>query len=260
MSALKITLAQYDIHWETREQNFDKLEKLLDSLEVGDLVILPEMFQTGFSMNTSRISEEPQGYTFKWMQNIASKHQTTIVGSFVVRQDETCFNRLYWVYPDGTFGTYDKANHFRMMNEHLHFKAGTDKNYFAIKGWKVLPLICYDLRFPEWSRNTFAKSNEHFGYDLLIYVGNWPAPRIEAWDTLLKARAMENSAYVAAVNRIGTDANGVSFNGHSALIGPKGNHISTITETESISTHQINREDLTKYRNKFPVHLDWRSS
>ncbi len=257
MSDLRITLVQPNVHWENTQANLSHLEEKLSEQETGDIIVLPEMFSTGFSMNASALAEPMNFTTHKWMKMQASKHDALMVGSFIVKENNKYYNRCLWVFPNGEFGVYDKAHPFRMMDEHHHYAAGSKKIIFSWKGWNILPLICYDLRFPEWSRNSYIKSNDHFYYDLLIYMGNWPSARIKAWDVLLQARAMENSSYVAAVNRVGKDGAGVDFNGHSVAIGPRGEYLLHLEEEELIKTVELNLDELRAYREKFPAHLDW---
>jgi len=257
MSQLSISLIQTDIHWENTSANLASIEELLWRHDTGDLIILPEMFNTGFTMNVEAVAEPMNLTTFKWMRFQAAQQQAVVVGSMIIRENQQYYNRLLWFFPDGNSGYYDKAYPFRMMDEHKYFSSGKERKTLEWKGFKILPLICYDLRFPEWARNAYDEAGETFLYDLLIYVGNWPATRITAWNTLLMARAMENSAYVAAVNRVGEDANGVVFNGHSALIDPRGRYLNEPNETATIQTIEIDKASLDRYREKFPVHLDW---
>lgn len=256
MSKLKVTLVQPNVFWEKPGANLAHLEEKLNGQENGDIIILPEMFNTGFSMNTTLA--EPMNFTaHKWMKMQARQHNALIIGSIMVKEDGKFYNRCIWADPDGEGGTYDKAHPFRMMDEHLYFSKGKRKVIFDWNGWKILPLVCYDLRFPGWSRNSYIKSNNHFYYDLLIYMGNWPTARINAWDVLLQARAMENSCFLAGVNRFGVDGNGIDFNGHSAVIDPRGNYLLEPREGECVETVELDLEDLQAYRKKFPAHLDW---
>lgn len=257
MANLKITLVQPNVYWENKQANLSYLEEKLSEEETGDIIILPEMFNTGFSMNASKLAEPMNFNTYKWMAMQAKKCDALIVGSFIVKEGKKYFNRCLWVSPDGDVGVYDKAYPFRMMDEHLYYSAGSKKVIFNWRGWNILPMICYDLRFPEWSRNSYIKSKGHFYYDLLIYLGNWPSARIKAWDVLLQARAMENSCVVAAVNRIGKDGDGVDFNGHSVVVDPRGNYLLEPSEGEFVKTTELDLDELKAYREKFPAHLDW---
>ncbi len=255
MSTLKITIVQTDIYWENIPANLGELEEKLWQGETGDLIVLPEMFNTGFSMAVENLAEPMNFTTFKWLRQQAEQHQAVVMGSFIVKESGKYYNRAVWVFPDGDYGYYDKSKPFTMMGEDKVISPGGKREIFEWKGWKIKPLICYDLRFPELARNNFTENQ--FQYDLLIYMGNWPSARIHAWDTLLKARAMENSCYLAAVNRVGEDGNGIPFNGHSTVLDPRGDYLIEPTEEESISTVSLTLETLNNYRQKFQVHLDW---
>ncbi len=257
MSKLDITLVQTDIYWENIPANLGELEEKLSQDKTGDIIVLPEMFNTGFSMEVEKLAEPMNFTTFKWMHQQAQLHQAVIIGSFIVKDKDGYYNRALWLNPNGEFGFYNKTKPFTMMGEDKKITPGKTKEVFEYKGWKIKLLICYDLRFPEVARNHFDKETREFEYDLLIYMGNWPSARIHAWSTLLQARAMENSCYVAAVNRIGKDGNGIPFNGHSALLNPKGEYLIEPTKNEFIQTFSLNLDDLNSYRDKFKVHLDW---
>ncbi|MFO8147691.1 MAG: amidohydrolase [Bacteroidota bacterium] len=208
---LKIVILQVDLAWENPSKNrklfSEKIERINQEV---DLIVLPEMFSTGFSMNAENLAEVSQGETFKWMQNVASQKQCAVTGSLIIKDDGKYYNRLYFVYPDGTFKTYDKRHTFTLARENETYTAGNERLILEYKGWKICPLICYDLRFPVWARNTED-------YDLLIYVANWPETRIHAWDILLQARAIENMSFCIGVNRTGTDDNKHVYNGHTAV-------------------------------------------
>lgn len=257
MPKLKITVVQPDVFWENTGANLAHLEEELSTEESRDVIILPEMFNTGFSMTADRLAEPVNFTTHKWMKMQAAQHNALVMGSFIAKEADKFYNRALWVYPDGEYGEYNKAHLFRMTDEHLHFARGRQKRIFAWKGWKILPMICYDLRFPGWSRNAYIKSKDHFYYDLLIYMSNWPAARINAWDTLLRARAIENSCFVVGVNRTGKDGKDIDFNGHSAVVDPRGNYLLEPAEGEWVKTVELDLEELKAYRQKFPVHLDW---
>ncbi len=202
------------------------------------------MFPTGFSMNAKKLAEEPEGETFSWMKKTAKKKQAAITGSVIVAENQKYYNRLYFVFPDGRYETYDKKHLFSYAEEHKTFSPGNKKIILEFKGWKICPLICYDLRFPVWSRNVEE-------YDLLIYVAYWPHVRIPAWDALLRARAVENMCYSVGVNGIGTDGNGHTYSGHSAIYGPLGNLLSTEDyEKELSETISLNKTELMDIRQK----------
>ncbi len=217
-------------------------EKIQGISENTDLVILPEMFTTGFSMQATTLAEEPRGETLNWMISEAKKHTIAITGSIIVREKERFYNRLYFVFPNGDFKHYDKRHTFTLAGEHLTYTAGKEQLIIDYKGWKIFPLICYDLRFPVWARNTQE-------YDLVLYVANWPVKRIAAWDALLKARAIENMAYCVGVNRVGLDGKGHEYSGHSAVFDVLGKQISTTDfEKEFVETVSLSKEYLNNQR------------
>ncbi len=211
MDKLKVTLIQTSLFWENPNANREHFRTLIDGIsETTDLIVLPEMFTTGFSMNAREFAEPVEGPTLLWMKNIAAEKDTAITGSLMVQEEGKFYNRLYFVFPDGSYGMYDKRHAFTLAGEQKVYTVGNEKLVVEYKGWKICPLICYDLRFPVWSRNTE-------GYDVLIYIANWPSKRVNAWDALLKARAIENMAYCVGLNRIGTDGNGHPYIGHSMV-------------------------------------------
>ena len=211
MKNLNIALIQADLAWENIKENLQKFEeKILEINADVDLFILPEMFSTGFSMNADALAESPSGPTLNWMKRIANEKNAAITGSIIIKDNEQFFNRLYFVFPDTSFKQYDKRHTFTLAKEDETYTAGTERLIVEYKGWKICPLVCYDLRFPVWTRNTED-------YDLLIYVANWPKTRIHAWDVLLQARAIENMAYCAGVNRTGLDGNKYEYIGHTAV-------------------------------------------
>ncbi|MEZ4858525.1 MAG: amidohydrolase [Flavobacteriaceae bacterium] len=245
MEKLTTTLIQTQLHWENPEANRKMFsEKIAQISEETDLIILPEMFTTGFSMNARQFAEAENGKTLTWMQEIAAKKNSALTGSIMVKEDNKFFNRLYFVFPDGSFGSYNKRHAFTLAGEERVYSVGNEKLVVAYKGWKICPLICYDLRFPVWSRNTE-------GYDLVIYVANWPLTRIAAWDALLRARAIENMAYCIGVNRIGFDANGHEYNGHSAVYDVLGEKIShKDPEKAFVETVTLNKNHVEEMRKK----------
>jgi predicted amidohydrolase len=245
MNPLSITIIQSHLQWENPIVNRLNFSEKIDSIpENTDLVILPEMFTTGFSMQAVNLAEEPQGETLNWMISEAKKHTIALTGSIIVRENKRFYNRLYFVFPNGDFKHYDKRHTFTLAGEHLTYTAGEEQLIVDYKGWKIFPLICYDLRFPVWARN----SQE---YDLVLYVANWPVKRITAWDTLLKARAIENMAYCVGVNRVGLDGKGHEYIGHSAVIDVLGKQISTKNfEKEFVETVSLSKEYLNDQRQK----------
>lgn len=248
---LRVSLLQTTLIWEDPDENRKNLERKLAPVEDTDVIILPEMFTTGFSMHPEALAEMPAGNTLAWMQKMASEKDALLIGSIIVIDQEHYYNRLYAVFPDGSFRFYDKRHLFRMGEENEHYTAGKEKVILEYKSWKIFPLVCYDLRFPVWSRN------QHNNYDLLIYIANWPGSRNKVWKTLLEARALENQAYVAGVNRVGTDGTGLSYSGDSRMIDPKGTIISNIpAEKEFIETIDLSKQTLEDFRQKFPAWMD----
>src|SRR5690606_24430266 len=202
MQDLRITIIQTSLHWQDASANRTMFsEKLAAAAPATDLIVLPEMFTTGSSMDAAGLAEDAEGPTLQWMKEEAVRYSAVLTGSVMVKEGDNYYNRLYWVRPDGTYEHYDKRHLFRMAKEHHSYTPGKEKLLVELKGWNICPLVCYDLRFPVWSRNTGSQ------YDLLLYVANWPKPRANAWSTLLQARAIENLSYVVGVNRVGTDGN-----------------------------------------------------
>jgi predicted amidohydrolase len=251
MDKLAITIVQSHLHWENpiaNRANFS--EKIKGISEKTDLIILPEMFSTGFSMNAALLSEEKEGETLKWMMMEAKKNRCAITGSIIVKDGTHFFNRLYFVLPSGDYEQYDKRHTFTLAGEHNVYTAGEKHLLVDYKGWKICPLICYDLRFPVWARNTWD-------YDVLIYVANWPINRITAWDVLLKARAIENMSYCVGVNRVGLDGNGYKYVGHSAVYDVLGAQISTTEfEKEFIETIILEKSHVEDNRKRLQFLAD----
>ncbi|PWJ44512.1 amidohydrolase [Sediminitomix flava] len=248
---LKVALVQTNLYDLKIGANLAMLEELFWEIEDDtDLILLPEMFTTGFHQEAAQLAEPMNLTTSKWMLQMAKLKNAVIMGSFPVKEKEGVFNRLLVMNPDGSYKYYDKRHLFRMADEDKTFSEGKEKLIVEVEGWKICPLICYDLRFPVWSRNC---GNE---YDILVYLANWPAPRVEAWDTLLKARAIENLSYCIGVNRTGQDMNMVAYNGHSVVVSPKGNALNELYDKEQIISVSLHRKDLDGLREKFPAHLD----
>jgi len=249
---LKIALIQTDLVWEDITANLAILEEKIAALpEPADVIVLPEMFSTGFSMNAPRRAEAMNLATTRWLKMIAAQTQALIIGSFQVKEGGNFHNRLLCVRPEGTYESYDKRHLFRYGAEHETFTAGSERLVVTWKSWRICPLICYDLRFPVWSRQDSENS-----YDLLLYVANWPAARAYAWDTLLRARAIENLSYVVGVNRTGSDGNGIAYSGGSLALDFLGEIITNLGEAESVKVVQLVKEPLEKYRSSFPALLD----
>lgn len=254
--SLKISLIQSSLHWHNIDANLAMFEEKIWQIEdKSDLIILPEMFSTGFTNAATDLAEPMNSKTFRWMKQQASQTQAVVCGSFIACEGNNLYNRLLWMRPDGEYTTYDKKHLFRMSEEHEIYTAGKDRVVVEWKGWKIRPLVCYDLRFPVWSRNeTFADGSQT--YDLLLYVANWPAARVHVWQALLQARAIENLSYCIGVNRVGEDGMNISYNGHSVAFNYKGEIMAELGETEKIMSIELTKADLNGFRQKFPAHLD----
>ena len=247
---LNIALVQTSLVWHDCKANHAHFEDLLDQAQGADLVILPEMFTTGFSMESEALAEPENGVTSKWLLTQAKRINAVVTGSVIVRAaDGSHRNRLLWARPDGELLHYDKRHLFRMAGEHEHYSPGERQVQFELKGWRIRPLICYDLRFPVWSRD--ARDT-----DLLLYTANWPGARRQHWNRLLPARAIENLCYVAAVNRIGTDGKGFAYTGDSQVLDFQGESLLNIGEADGVFPVSLSAESLAAYRQKFPAYLD----
>lgn len=248
---LKVALLQTALYWENPTANLAMLEeKIAQITSPIDLIVLPEMFTTGFTMNPAAVAEPMNLTTFKWLRQMAAQTEAVVTGSYVLNEHGRFYNRLVWMQPNGEFDTYDKRHLFRMGNEHQFYTAGTRRIVKEWRGWRICPLICYDLRFPVWSRNVGLE------YDLLLYVANWPAARRNAWNSLLEARAIENLSYVVGVNCVGHDGNGILYSGDSALIDFKGEVILRKSEEENTFVNTLQKEPLIAFRERFPAQLD----
>jgi omega-amidase len=250
VSPLNFLLVQFDIRWENPSENLDELEKLIVKSHHNEhVVVLPETFSTGFSMNTQKLSEKMDGIAITWMKKMAAQMNCAICGSLYISENENCFNRFVWIFPDGQCQWYNKRHLFSMSGEQQVCARGLERVTIDYLGWKIFPLICYDLRFPVWSRNTN-------NYDILLYVANWPAARHKVWDILLNARAIENQCYVLGVNRVGTDGNGIAHNGGTVGIDPKGEVINTLIDKQQTLSLTLSYEALHSFRQKFNVLAD----
>ena len=268
MSSLTITTIQTDLRWEDKTANLRHFEARIDAITAPtEIVILPEMFSTGFSMQPQRLAETMEGPTIRWMQEIAARKRIILTGSVIIEENGHYFNRLIWMLPDGQYGHYDKRHRFAYAGENEHYTAGGRRLVASVNGWRVLPLVCYDLRFPVWSRQTPQDGAEDpasgsppgapaLEYDLLLYVANWPDRRSHAWKTLLQARAIENQCYVAAVNRIGNDGLDIYHGGDSTIIDPLGETLYHAGAKDETYPHTLQKEDLTKVRQRFPFWRD----
>lgn len=268
---LLVTIVQSDLLWENKAANLEKFSKQLASVnDKMEVVVLPEMFNTGFSMNVTQMFETMDGETVAWMKKTAAEKKIILTGSLIIKEDENYYNRLLWVLPNGSIGVYDKRHLFGYAGEDAQFSAGKKRLIASVKGWKINLLVCYDLRFPVWARQTvplnalpdgsFVKADSSTDgspeYDVLVYVANWPEKRVHAWKTLLQARAIENQCYVVGVNRTGEDVNGNSYSGDSMVVDPMGEIVQTAKNQEAIFTCALSLEKLNTVRQKLPFLKD----
>ncbi len=252
MSSLTVSIIQTNLHWENKKANLDMLAQKIESIrEKTEVVILPEMFSTGFSMQPELLAEKMDGETIEWMKKMASSKKIILTGSVIIEDDGKYFNRLIWMQPNGEYGVYDKRHLFAYADEHHHYSAGNKRLIAQVKGWKVNLQVCYDLRFPIWARQQSAVE-----YDVLVYVANWPERRTTAWKTLLQARAIENQCYVVGVNRVGVDGNNIHYSGDSMIIDPLGEILYQKTNEEDVFTFTLQKEKLHEVREKFPFWKD----
>lgn len=246
-NTLNISLIQADIIWEDKAANLAQYEQYIAGIqEKKEVVVLPEMFSTGFTMNTQALGETMDGPTVQWMKDMAAKYRCILTGSLIIQEGEHYYNRLLWVQPDGVVGHYDKRHLFAYGDEHNHFTAGGKRLITSVKGFRICPLVCYDLRFPVWARNLGD------AYDVLLYVANWPDKRSLAWKTLLQARAIENQCYVVGVNRVGADFRGLNYSGDSSVFGPLGEVICQETNKAIVQTVTLEKDVVTKTREQLP--------
>ncbi|MFT7034183.1 MAG: omega-amidase [Cyclobacteriaceae bacterium] len=252
MQDLKISLIQADLFWEQPAANMAMFEeKIWSEVDDADVIVLPEMFTTGFSMDVNKLAEVPHTNTYKWMYQIAKQKSALVIGSYIVKQGGNNYNRAYAIFPDGRSEYYDKRHLFTLADEDQYYNAGEDRLIVEWKGWKICPLVCYDLRFPVWSRNKLSKENATCDYDLLIYVANWPKPRVAAWNTLLKARAIENQSFVAGLNRIGVDDLGHQYSGNSGVYDFLGDSIAFGEDQETTISATLSKKELDEFRNRY---------
>ncbi len=246
---MKLSLLQFAPEWEAHQKNRQRLEAMLDGAPSSDVYLLPEMFTTGFVTEPEGVAEQADTITLEWMRQMAARKGAAVAGSVAVREEDRFFNRFYFVEPGGLYRAYDKRHLFTMGGETSHYTPGRDRLVFEYMGFRIMPLICYDLRFPVWSRAAGR-------VDLMLYVASWPTPRVAAWDTLLRARAIENQCYVAGVNRVGNDPYN-EYCGHSAVIDYLGGTLADGNDgLERAVTADISREPLDAFRQKFPAYLD----
>jgi omega-amidase len=279
MSPLTITTIQADLRWEDKAANLQRFEeRILGISEPTEIVVLPEMFSTGFSMKPQALAEKMDGPTMAWMKTVAAEKRIILTGSIIIEEEGHYFNRLVWMLPNGQYGYYDKRHRFAYAGENEQYTAGRKRLIASVKGWKVLLLVCYDLRFPVWSRQgpgmpagrsgkvpgagfegASAEGPEEAAleFDLILYVANWPERRSLAWKSLLQARAIENQSYVVGVNRVGMDGNNIYHSGDSMIVDPLGEVLSLISNKETVFTHTLRKERLDEVRSQFPF---WRDS
>ncbi|HEY5463422.1 MAG TPA: amidohydrolase [Hanamia sp.] len=262
MSSLTITLIQTNLHWEDKKANLEMLQQKIESIKKKtEVVILPEMFSTGFSMKPEILAEKMDGETVQWMRKMAAEKKIILTGSMIIEEPSASapdskryFNRLIWMLPNGEYGIYDKRHLFAFSDEHTHYSPGNKKLIASVKGWKINLQVCYDLRFPVWSRQSPGEPENQ--YDILINIANWPDKRRLAWKTLLRARAIENQCFVIGVNRVGEDGNKIFYNGDSAIIDPLGEIIYHKNILEDIFTFTLQKEKISEIRDQFPFWRD----
>jgi len=246
MENLKIGFVQFDIKWEDSQANLERLDELIRSEDNADLIVLPEMFNTGFSMDPSRIAQKEDGPAVSWMCSVSGELEKTLMGTIAIEENGKFYNRCYIVKDGVIAGKYDKRNLFTMAGEEKVYERGRDQFIFELNGWKIKPLICYDLRFPVWCHNKEEA-------DLMIFMANWPAARVTHWSALLKARAIENQAYVIGVNRVGVDGNGKEHNGYSSVISPMGEIVIEEINTEGYFIETLDKNNISEFRGMFNV-------
>lgn len=245
-SDLNISLIQMDIVWENPAQNRALIEPKIAALQGSQhIIVLPEMFNTGFSMHAEKLAETMDGETLNWMKDQAKKNRCIITGSIIIKEDEKYYNRLLWVLPNGDLAHYDKRHLFSYAGENIDFEPGQKRMIAQVNGWKICLQVCYDLRFPVWARNTDD-------YDILLYVANWPEKRNHIWETLLTARAIENMSFVVGVNRVGEDGNGHHYIGNTSIYGPLGELIAKVANEAQVLTHTFNHTLIEESRARFP--------
>lgn len=253
--SLTITLIQTDLTWEEKAANLNMLEYKIRTLkERTELVILPEMFSTGFSMKPEQFAETMDGESVEWMRKTAKEAKIILMGSLIIKEHDKYYNRLIWMLPNGEYGYYDKRHMFGYAEEDKHYTAGNKRLIASVKGWKINLQVCYDLRFPVWARQSPNETGAE--YDVLIYVANWPDRRNHAWKTLLCARAIENQCYVVGVNRVGNDGNNIYHSGDSMVIDPLGEVLYHVKDEEDIFTIALDKTHLQNIRDKFPFLKD----
>lgn len=259
MSTLTVTIIQSDIHWADKAANLRMFEEKINSIkEKTEVVVLPEMFSTGFFMQPRDLAENMEGETVQWMKKISAEKKVILTGSMIAEENGHYYNRIVWMLPNGHYGIYDKRHRFAYGGEDEHYTAGSKRLIASVKGWKINLLVCYDLRFPVWSRQSVSAGEDRTGpeYDALIYVANWPEKRIHAWKTLLQARAIENQCYVIGVNRVGDDGSNLHYSGESLVADAMGEVLYHKKDEEDIFTITLNKQHLADVRERLPFWKD----
>ncbi|WP_174236105.1 amidohydrolase [Rhodanobacter sp. L36] len=257
MSPLTVSLVQGATRWHDPAANREYYGALVRTVKGSDLIVLPETFLSGFSNDTALSADTMDGEGVEWLRALAIETGSVICGSLAIRENGTVYNRLLWMRPDGNFAQYDKRHLFRMAGEHTRYGGGSERLIVELKGWRILPQVCYDLRFPVWLRNRrLAEATGGMDYDLVLFVANWPAPRRHPWRTLLRARAMENLSYVIGVNRVGVDGNDLPYAGDSAVIDPVGETLVELGALEQVITVVLDPAPLLTHRERFPAWMD----
>jgi predicted amidohydrolase len=257
MSALRVSLVQGATRWHDAAANREYYGALVRQAIGSDLIVLPETFLSGFSNDTGISADTMDGEGMAWLRALAMETKAVICGSLAIRENDTVYNRLIWMRPDGNFAQYDKRHLFRMAGEHTRYGGGSERLIVELKGWRILPQVCYDLRFPVWLRNRRMENTAGgMEYDLALFVANWPAPRRQPWRTLLRARAIENLCFVIGVNRVGVDGNELPYAGDSAAIDPLGETLIELGAQEQVSTVVLDPASLLAHRERFPAWMD----
>lgn len=256
-SELRVSLVQGATRWHDAAANRAYYGDLVRRLAgASDLIVLPETFLSGFTNETLGNAESMQGESVRWIGELSREVGAVVTGSLIIQEHGTCLNRLVWARPDGSIETYDKRHLFRMAGEHQRYGSGSKRLEVELKGWRICPQVCYDLRFPVWLRNRFDSQSQRFDYDLVLFVANWPSPRRHAWSTLLRARAIENLAYAVGVNRVGVDGNQIAYSGNSAAIDFLGQPMIELGAQEQVATVALDAAALAAHRERFPAWMD----
>jgi omega-amidase len=260
MSSLTLTLIQANLQWEDKAANLQMFEQKINDLqEKTEIIILPEMFNTGFSMQPEKFAEKMDGEAVTWMKRISAEKRVIVTGSIMIEENGHYYNRLIWMLPNGQMGQYDKRHLFAYANEDQHYTGGQKRFIASVKGWRINLMVCYDLRFPVWARQSKkidGDGSPQLEYDMLIYVANWPERRSHAWKTLLQARAIENQSYCIGVNRVGNDGNDIYHSGDSMVINPFGEAVYHKSHDEDVFTITLQKSDVEDVRTKIPFWKD----